>query len=256
MSATLEAKLAFGGAPPPTLTPGNYFNPQRPGHGIFISQASGQQVVDWYTFLEDGTPTWYVAQDIAPAASAGTWTSTLYRVTWDGGAGTPTPVGDVTLTATSADHLMFSWQLYGQTGSEAMQLLAAPACVSAGGNVNLNGEWYPPAQPGYGFDALVLPSQQFDAFYMYDDTGNPRWVVGSNGPFAASSTVPMVQSTGFCPLCAFVAYTTQPAGDFTVKYSNATQGHLTTAITLSAPLSGAWNIDQPIMRLTGSPTCP
>jgi len=212
--------------------------------------------VDWYTYLEDGTPTWYVAQDIAPAAGVGTWTSTLYRVTWDGGAGTPTPVGNTTLTATSADHLMFSWHLYGQTGSEAMQLLAAPECVSAGGNVNLNGEWYPQAQPGYGFDALVLPSQQFDAFYMYDDTGNPRWVVGSNGPFAASSTVPMVQSTGFCPLCAYVPYTTQPAGDFTVKYSNATQGHLTTAITLSAPLSGAWNIDQPIMRLTGSPTCP
>jgi len=253
---SLSTKLTYGGTPPPTLTPGNYFDPQRPGHGIFISQAGGQQVVDWYTYLEDGTPTWYVAQDIAPAASVGTWTSTLYRVTWDGDAGTPTPVGDVTLTATSADHLMFSWQLYGQTGSEAMQLLAAPLCVNAGGNVNLNGEWYPPAQPGYGFDALALPSQQFDAFYMYDDTGNPRWVVGSNGPFAASSTVPMVQSSGFCPLCAFVAYTTQPAGDFTVKYTNATQGHLTTAITLSAPLSGAWNIDQPIMRLTGSATCP
>ncbi|HSC09707.1 MAG TPA: S8 family serine peptidase [Rhodanobacteraceae bacterium] len=253
---SLSAKLTYGGTPPPTLTPGNYFDPQRPGHGIFISQAGGQQVVDWYTYLEDGTPTWYVAQDIAPAPSVGTWTSTLYRVTWDGGAGTPTPVGDMTLTATAADRLMFSWHLYGQTGSEAMQLLAAPACVSAGGSVNLNGEWYPPAQPGYGFDALALPDQQFDAFYMYDDTGNPRWVVGSNGPFAASSTVPMVQSNGFCPLCAYVAYTTQPAGDFTVKYTNATQGHLTTAITLGAPLSGAWNIDQPITRLTGVATCP
>jgi subtilisin family serine protease len=253
---SLSAKLTYGGTPPPALTPGNYFDPQRPGHGIFISQAGGQQVVDWYTYLEDGTPTWYVAQDAAPGASVGTWTSTLYRVTWDGGAGTPTPVGDMTLTATATDRLMFSWHLYGQTGSEAMQLLAAPQCVDAGGNVNLNGEWYPPAQPGYGFDALALPSQQFDAFYLYDDTGNPRWVVGSNGPFAASSSVPMVQSTGFCPLCAYAPYTTQPAGDFTVKYSNATQGHLTTAITLNAPLSGAWNIDQPIARLTGSATCP
>ena len=253
---SLSAKLTYGGTPPPTLTPGNYFDPQRPGHGIFISQAGGQQVVDWYTYLEDGTPTWYLAQDVAPGTGIGTWTSTLYRVTWDGGAGTPTPVGDMTLTATSADRLMFSWHLYGQTGSEAMQLLAAPQCVNAGGDVNLNGEWYPPAQPGYGFDALVLPSQQFDAFYMYDDTGNPRWVVGSNGPFTASSSVPMVQSTGFCPLCTYVPYTTQPAGDFTVKYSNATQAQLTTAITLNAPLSGAWNIDQPIMRLTGSATCP
>ncbi|HSE13121.1 MAG TPA: hypothetical protein VLB69_10850, partial [Rudaea sp.] len=105
-------------------------------------------------------------------------------------------------------------------------------------------------------DALVLPTQQFDAYYLYDDTGNPRWVVGSSGPFSTPSTVPMVQSTGFCPLCAYVAYTTQPAGTFTISYTNATEGHLTTAIALNPPLSGAWNIDQPITRLTGSATCP
>ena len=193
--------------------------PQRSGHGVFISQASGQQVVDWYTYLEDGTPTWYLAQNTAPITGAGTWTSTLYRATWNGSSGSPTPVGEVIVTATSADHAMFSWRLNGQVGSEAIALLASPECVNANGNVNLNGEWYAPAQSGYGFDALVLPSQQFDAFYMYDETGNPRWVVGGNGPFAASSTVPMLQSTGFCPLCAYRAYTTQPAGNMTVKYA-------------------------------------
>ena len=38
-----------------------YYNPQRSGHGIFVSQAAGQQVVYWYTYLEDGTPVWYAA---------------------------------------------------------------------------------------------------------------------------------------------------------------------------------------------------
>ena len=92
-----------------------------------------------------------------------------------------------------------------RAGSEAFELIANPACVNVNGNVNLNGEWFPPAQAGYGFDALVLPGQQFDAFYMYDASGNPRWVVGANGPFAASSTIAMLQSTGFCPVCAYQA---------------------------------------------------
>ena len=255
VSALIGAKLTYGKNPAPTLSPGNYFNPQRSGHGIFISRASGQQVVDWYTFDEQGAPVWYLAQGAAPAAGEGAWNATLYRVVWDGSGGTPTAVGDVILTATSDDHAMFSWHLFGQAGSEAFQLIAAPACVTAGGSVNLNGEWYPPAQSGYGFDALVIPDQQFDAFYMYDDTGNPRWVVGAVGPFSATATIPMLQSTGFCPICAYRALTTQAAGSMTVSYADGTSGQLSTSIALLSPLSGAWNISQPISRLTGSSAC-
>jgi len=255
-SVLLGAQLNFNASAAPALMPGNYFNPQRSGHGIFLSQGGGQQVVDWYTFLEDGTPTWYVALNAAPAASVGTWSAPLYRAAWDGTSGTPTQVGDVIVTATSANHAMFSWHLYGQTGSEAFELIAAPACVSVGGNaINLNGEWFPPAQSGYGFDALVLPGQQFDAFYMYDGIGNPRWVVGAIGPFAATSTIPMLQSTGFCPLCTYQALTTQAAGSMTVGYTDGSSGNLSTAITLNAPLSGSWNINQPIARLTGTAAC-
>jgi subtilisin family serine protease len=252
---SVGAQLAYGSSAAPALTPGNYFNPQRSGHGIFMSQAGGQQVVDWYTFREDGTPTWYLAQGTAPAGAVGAWSADLYRASWNGSSGAPTRVGEVILTATAPDRAMFSWHLDGTSGSEAFELIAQPACVNVGGNVNLNGEWFPPAQAGYGFDALVLPGQQFDAFYMYDASGNPRWVVGANGPFAASSTIAMLQSTGFCPVCAYQALTTQPAGNMTVAYANGSSGQLSTAITLDAPLNGTWNIGQPIARLTGSSTC-
>ena len=87
----------------------------------------------------------------------------------------------------------------------------------------------------------MLPSQQFDAFYLYDATGNPRWVVGANGPFAATSTIAMLQSTGFCPVCAYQALTTQPAGNMTVTYTNGLERPADTAITLNAPLNGTWN---------------
>ena len=250
----LSAQLNSGGAMPPTLTPGNYYNPQRSGHGIFVSRAAGQQVIDWYTFREDGTPTWYLATAPLPA-NGGAWSADLYRAAWNGSGGAPTKVGEVLLTPTSADHAMFSWHLDGASGSEAFQLIAPPDCVNAGGNVNLTGEWYAPAQSGYGYDTLVLTGQQFDAFYLYDDTGNPRWVVGAKGPFAASSTIDMLQSRGFCPVCAYSALTTQAAGSMNVSYANGSNGTLSTSFTLNAPLSGTWNVNQPIVRLTGSAAC-
>lgn len=250
----LGVQLVMGGATPPALTSGNYYNPQRSGHGIFLSRGAGQRAIDWYTYREDGTPTWYLATAPEPV-DGGAWSADLYRATWNGSAGTPTRVGEIILTPTSADHAMFSWHLDGSSGSEAFQLIAPPDCVDAGGNVNLSGEWYAPAQSGYGYDTLVLTGQQFDAFYLYDATGNPRWVVGAKGPFAAASTIDVLQSSGFCPVCAYKALTTQAAGNMTVSYANGTTGTLSTAITLQSPLSGTWNVNQPTLRLTGGPAC-
>ena len=65
----------------------------------------------------------------------------------------------------------------------------------------------------------------------------------------------MLQSTGFCPLCTYQALTTQAAGSMTVGYTDGSSGNLSTAITLNAPLSGSWNINQPIARLTGTAAC-
>ena len=54
----------------PTVMQG-YFNPNRSGHGMFLSQADSAWALVWYTYLEDGTPTWYLAANAAPGANAG-----------------------------------------------------------------------------------------------------------------------------------------------------------------------------------------
>ncbi len=247
---------AYGRAANPLIAPGSYFNLQRSGHGITLSRGSDQQLLLWYTYLEDGTPTWYIAQAAAPAADTGWWTAPLYRVAWNG-SGTPTLIGSVELTPIATNRFMFTWQLEGQQGSEVFDLLSPlNNCPSLNGQTtNLAGNWFAPAQSGYGVDVVALPSQQFDTFYLYDGLGNPRWVIGANGPFAAQSTLAMLQSTGFCPLCAYQPLTTRPAGSLTMSYTDATSGTLTSAITLQAPLGGTWNVSQPMLRLTGTPVC-
>ena len=118
-----------------------------------------------------------------------------------------------------------------------------------------DGNWYAPAQSGYGMDVLALPDQQSDAFYLYDSLGIARWVAGSSSPFAANTTMTMNQLSGFCPLCAYTPATPRVIGPMIVNYSSATNGTYMTNFSLLAPLSGDWKINQPIARLTGSPAC-
>jgi subtilisin family serine protease len=243
---------------------GSYYNPQRSGHGTFMNRAGGQQAMFWYTYLEDGTPVWYQAQAAAPAAGSGAWTAPLGRISWNGSTvGQVAIVGDVTLTPVDANGHMFSWHLFGQAGSERFVLLGADECVPFNGApADFTGQWYAPTQSGYGMDVLAIPdsaagaSFQFDAFYFYDALGQPRWAAGSSSPFQAQTQLSLNQIGGFCPLCAAVQTTPRPIGTLNANFSSASQGSYSASLNLLPPLSGSWNINQPIVRLTGSPTCP
>lgn len=248
--------MGFGRGANPLIVPGNYFNPQRSGHGISISQAAGQQLLFWYSYLQDGTPAWYLAQAAAPPADSGWWASSLYRVSWNGSAGAATHVGYVELAPTAANRLMFTWHLADASGSESFELLASgKSCANVNGvATNFSGNWFAPSQAGYGVDVLALPDQQFDIFYFYDAAGAPRWGIGA-APFATSSTLDMLQSTGFCPLCDYTPVTTQALGPMTIQYADTSVGTFATGFSLKAPLQGAWNVSKPIIRLTGSNAC-
>jgi len=254
----LGLKLA---APSPAdsagISPGTYYNPQRSGHGIFVSQGGGQQLVYWYTYLEDGTPTWYSAQAPQPDPAGSVWTAPLYRVNWNGTAvNASRQVGEVTLTRIDSSDMILSWALDGQAGSERLARLGAGPCPNFNGAAaNFSGTWYVPTQSGYGLDALALPDQLFTAFYFYDAVGVARWGVGTAQPFAASNALNLTQSTGFCPACAYRKVTSQALGTMTIGYIDTGSGKLSTNFMLQPPLSGTWTVDQQtLVRLTGSPS--
>ena len=253
---SLQSALDLSSADAPS-TPGSYYNPMRPGHGIFLSQASGQQAVFWYTYLEDGTSVWYGVQSDAPAAGSSAWTGPLFRVTWDGAkVNATTVIGDAVVTPIDADNLIFSWRMFGLSGSEHFARLSGTACVSLNGaQVGLTGQWYAPTQSGYGMDVVTQPNLQFDAFYLYDALGEPRWLGGSVGSFTPTTTLTMDQISGFCPSCTYVKTNPKPAGTLTTTFTSPAAGSYMTNIALLPPLSGTWNISQPTVRLSGSAAC-
>lgn len=244
-------------SPTAPSTAGSYYNPMRSGHGIFLSQAAGQQAVFWYTYLEDGTPVWYGVQADAPASGSSAWTGPLFRVTWDGNkVNSRIVIGDAVVTPIDADNLVFSWRMFGLSGSEHFARASGTACVNLNGaQVGLTGQWYAPAQSGYGMDVVTQPNLQFDAFYIYDAIGEPRWLGGSTSSFTPTTTLTMDQISGFCPWCAYVKTNPQAAGTLTTTFASPTAGSYSSSISLLPPLSGTWNINQPTVRLSGSATC-
>ena len=237
---TLTSKLDFGtGAVRPAMQ--TYRNPNRSGHGMFLSQVANVWALVWYTYLEDGTPTWYYAGGNAPAANEGTWRVPLTRYTWNG---TPvfSTVGEVILTFDTATSFTFSWLLNGQYGSEPFSILAPLSCPqNNGAPAQWSGAWYQPGNGGWGFSVTAVSAADAEAVYIFDALGEPRWLLGSIAPAASTVTIPLSQYTGFCPNCARTANpTTTPAGTMTRRYTNNGNGSLDINVDFAGSIPGTW----------------
>jgi subtilisin family serine protease len=251
----LTVSLQYAGARPvPKFGP--YYNPQRSGAGLFLYPAGNGALwsLVWYTYLQDGTPTWYLGVANAPGPNDGVWRVQMSRYSWDGNANAGTVVGEAQLALTGTAGYTFSWNLDGQSGSEPMTYLDGGACAPVGG-ASINGMWYSPTRSGFGYAINAYPGVESNALYFYDDQGIARWALGAVAPFGASS-MPLTQyRNGFCPLCAFTAPTTVQIGTLTRRYDNAAAGNIAVSATLQAPLSGSWNVDLPAVKLTDGLQC-
>ena len=77
--------------------------------------------VTWYTFNDDGTPTWYQAA----ARQANPWVAPLNRFTWNPATNTSSfqTVGELRLSFDAARTGVFEWRLGTASGSEPFERL-------------------------------------------------------------------------------------------------------------------------------------
>ncbi|PZO07860.1 MAG: hypothetical protein DCF27_10040 [Lysobacteraceae bacterium] len=264
MDMTAAVKFnAFG--PAPDFQAGHYFNPSRSGHGAFLDFAGDQWVMVWYTYMKDGTPTWYYAAGPAPTAEVGNaiWQSPLYRVVWDGNQSFAYGVGIGRVTVQGDDSFQFSYILDGEAGSETMVRLGGPGCVPYNGNgLDATGHWFSPDKPGFGYSAQFEPGTEIHIAYMYDAKGQPRWLYGQKNYNPAISAVNMLQLSGFCPLCTAVPTTTTQVGTLVRTLGPAAAPdnlpgltHMSLNATLAPPLSGTWSENLPAGLLSARKDC-
>lgn len=255
-SATVSVRLELDA--PQLVQPrfGAWYNPQRSGSGLFLYQFGSSWGFVWYTYLEDGTPTWYIGSAPSPGGADARWSAPILRMTWNGSVSRGVEVGRLVLAPIANERLQLAFELDGQFGSEPLQWIGSQRCAAAQGQaLDLNGLWYDFSNSGFGYSLEVSPEAETVASFLYDGRGWPRWVLGTGRPFGAGP-IELLQFRGNCPLCEYGALQSQPAGGLEVVYANGQPVRLDTAIDFAQPLSGSWVRSHPMNRLSSSLGCP
>ncbi|MEJ2401695.1 MAG: S8 family serine peptidase [Xanthomonadales bacterium] len=95
----------------------------------------------WYTYDEAGRPMWFFAS--AERDGQNVWTADLLRVTNDGAEQKLQRVGGVSLTLLATDDAMFSYTLYGESGTERMMKQSRLTCPQPNGTpASYTGHWF------------------------------------------------------------------------------------------------------------------
>ncbi len=244
---------------------GHYFNPERSGHGIILAPAGDDWVLIWYTYDEDGRPTWYYAQAPKPNRHSGgsQWLATLYRNVWDGTRTRFQFAGLVQLAALSTDRLAFLHLLNGRVGAENMHRLGDGRCTQRHGDspLDVTGLWYAPTKSGYGYSVEFIGGTEFYLAYAYDAAGMPRWVTAQQAE--GSPRVPLWQVRGPCPSCAPMVTTREIVGTLerTIGARAAPDdraGFLTLGMDASFAngVPGRWKENRPASLLSRRTGCP
>jgi subtilisin family serine protease len=238
----------------PIVRPGGYFNTQRSGHGLFVYPAGADWAGLWYTYLQDGTPTWYYLQGAAPAAN-GLWSAQLFRSAWNGTANNLVQVGSATIAPTAGDQFVFSYNLDGQTGSEPFVNFGRGCPSLSGSPLNVSSHWFNPARSGTGYSVQMIGGYEFYAAFVYDGAGVARFLVGENPTFGgASATLSLEQLNGFCPLCTRTANPSRTSiGTWSRTFSGGTISNFTLNGTYVNGAPGTWTGNESV-QLLGGPT--
>lgn len=203
---------------------GLWFNPARSGHGLDLQYLGTNQFVTWYTYAEDGSPTWYLAS--GPRANP--WQAQLARYTYDPSTDrvSGTDVGSLRLHFDDARSGRMEWRLGNEEGAEVIQPLL-PA--SAPGAIDRTGTWYQPDRPGWGASVYTESEVQVLIVYFYDAAHQPRWAI-AQAPLEQTGALPLTSYQGYCPGCAVRPLDGAPAGTLSLQ----TQGDRAGTVILSA----------------------
>jgi hypothetical protein len=247
----IEATLT---AAAPTVRAGGYFNSARSGHGLFLYPAGNQWAGLWYTYLQDGTPTWYYLQGTAPGSN-GQWQGRIYRSAWDGSRNALTAVGEAIVTPSAADAFTFSYHLDGESGSEAFGSFGRGCPSLAGAPLNVSSHWFDPRRAGAGYSVQMFPNYEFLAAFVYDVAGVPRFLTAERDSFGgASASAPLVQLRGFCPLCTRSGLPARTVvGTLARTFSAGSLSSLVLDASYSPSVSGRWAVSDVVQPLGGTP---
>jgi len=194
----------------------------------------------WYTYTEAGQPAWYLAAN--PEPSGNVWVAQLYRFTNDGTVQQLTPVGHVSVTLLAEEDSVFSFVLFGENGSDREFPSFGPSCPTVDGSqISYSGHWARAVEGLGGATVVTNESTEGHLHYMYDDMGNPAWLLGAGRTdnIPGSQEIPLTQWSGFCAACTGDAPTSTTVGTLTREFADEENMTWSLDYELNSPLSGS-----------------
>lgn len=196
---------------------GMWYNPARSGHGFDVQYVGEVMFITWFTYDNDSKPTWYTAV-ATPIIATGVqrFNAPMTRFVWNKQSNQPegSVVGELEFSFTRKDQGSVRWRIGNSTGTEAIVPLIQQANVIK----NRTGNWYNPAESGWGLGMYTQGEVNFTLMYFYEGNGQPVWVVGT-APEGDHVEFQMQSLRGPCPSCTYLAPTLAPAGSLTLDFT-------------------------------------
>lgn len=207
---------------------GLWWDPARDGSGWEINVGGDVFFGIWYTYNEDGSPTWYTTNG---SLSDGHYEGDLLSFSWDyinKKVTAPTIAGRVTIDFLNQQLAEIQWQLDEHQYHRTLRPFIFEATPTLS---DYSGSWFDPQESGYGMTIQTQGDVTYAVLYYYDDAGNPTWSAGINEEDGKSLS--LENFNGSCPWCEYRVPDHAPAGDLLPQY------HSETALTLEMSLPGA-----------------
>jgi hypothetical protein len=256
VSVSLRADVSFQGEAI-EIHRGLWFPPARSGQGFDYNWGGTDRALIWYTYDEQGLPAWYIGG--AASVDGNIWTSDLFRVTNDGSTQQLAPVGSVSVTMLAPGEALFSYTLFGRSGTERVVPLSPQTCPQAGGGpASYTGIWYRGVAGLGGASVLVNANTQAQIHYLFDELGLPRWLFAQDlqNPDPLASSVPILQFSGYCAVCEEATVSSVPVGALGLGFDNDAAGFWTLDYLMNAPLNGDVTRTDQVIKLTDTLGCP
>ena len=243
---------------PFSVHPGLWEPISRPGlgQGFEYNIGSGSRALIWYTYDETGQPVWYISG--ASTLNGNIWTADILRVTNDGSSQQLARVGSMSVTQLGTEDAMFTYTLYGKSGTDRMIPLSELTCPSIDGtDQSYSGLWYRGQNGLGGASVLVNSTNQAQIHYLFDDKGLPRWLFAQDPDQSSptSPSVPMLQFKGYCAVCESQPVSFQTVGVLNRSFGSENSGEWTLDYLFESPLTGSVTRTEQIQKLTNAIPC-
>jgi hypothetical protein len=212
-------------------TNGLWYNPRRSGNGndmYFQDGNDADSEIDsltylQYTALPDRSPIWYITSPIAMQNNQAE--NNVLKISYNGPFLTSNQsvetVGSSTTTLIDANNAIQTRTINGEFSADLMN-----AFVFSNDSTPLQrtGLWYNPSQSGWGQTVGTQGDVEVIVNYLYDNSGQPYWVLGA-GVNSNVSDIDMQYSDTFCPHCPIVPIITNPnpVGSVRINYNASNQ---------------------------------